>query len=515
MCHRIKKIIINATDHETRVCLLENDVPVEFFLEGHENKRCVGTVCKGRVTKVLPGMQSAFVDIGMDRDAFLYVMDIVDNLDDIEKSILFGEYEDTELEIEKSNRENDRVLERNQNQISITDLLREGQEIMVQVAKEPIGGKGARVTTHITLPGRYLVYMPTVHHIGISKRIEEEEERKRLKELIQKIRPAGTGFIVRTAGEGKLEEEFKTDFEALLKLWHNIQDISEKAKSPSIIHRDLDLVFKTVRDLFTDEVERLEIDNEIEYQRLVEYVHAIQPHLTQRVKFYLKSVPIFEEYGVEDEIEKALNRKVWLKSGGYIVIDQTEALVSIDVNTGKYVGKRNFEDTITRTNLEAAKEIMRQIRLRDLGGIIIIDFIDMQQEENKQKVLETLESEIRKDRSKVNILPLSELGLIQMTRKRMRPSLGRSLMRPCPYCHGSGLIKSKSTICHEIQREIHKMAPSLYEQEILLRVNPVIANYLRKEEDYIIYELESNYKTNISIKADESLHHEQFDIMIF
>lgn len=509
-----KKIIINATSHETRVCLLENDIPYEIFIEGHENKRCVGTVCKGRVTKVLPGMQSAFVDIGMERDAFLYVMDVIDSLDEIEKSILFGELEDAELDLE-SGREYDRYQDRSHSQVSITDLLREGQEILVQVAKEPIGGKGARVTTHITLPGRYLVFMPTVHHIGISKRIDEEEERLRLKELIGSLRPAGSGFIVRTAGEGKDEEEFKQDLDALTKLWENIQIIAEKAKSPSIIHRDLDLVFKTVRDLFTDDVERLEIDNETEYQRLLEYVHAIQPHLTPRVKFYLKDVPIFEEYGIEDEIEKALNRKVWLKSGGYIVIDQTEALVSIDVNTGKYVGKRNLEDTITKTNLEAAKEIVRQIRLRDLGGIIIIDYIDMQEEENKDAVLSVFEDELKRDRSKINILPLSELGLVQMTRKRLRPSLGRSLMRPCPYCQGSGLIKSKSTICHEIQREIHRMGSSIYEQEIMVRVHPVIADYLRKEESYFIPELEDTYKTSINLKADDSLHHEQFDIMIF
>lgn len=512
---KTKKIIINATNHETRVCLLENDVPIELFIEGHANRRCVGTVCKGRVTKVLPGMQSAFVDIGMERDAFLYVMDVVDNLDAIEKSIVFGEYEETDVEIENAQRDNGRPPEKNHSQVSITDLIREGQELLVQVAKEPIGGKGARVTTHITLPGRYLVFMPTVHHIGVSKRIEDEEERKRLKSIILKLRPPGTGFIVRTAGELREEEEFSSDMEALLKLWHSIQITSEKAKSPSIIHRDLDLVFKTVRDLFTQDVERLEIDNETEYQRLVEYVYAIQPHLTQRVKLYLQETPIFEEYGIEDEIEHALNRKIWLKSGGYIVIDQTEALVSIDVNTGKYVGKRNLEETITRTNLEAAREIVRQIRLRDLGGIIIIDFIDMQQEENKKKVLEVFEEELKSDRSKINILPLSELGLVQMTRKRLKPSLGRTLMRPCPYCQGSGLIKSKSTLIHEIQREIHRMSPGIYEQEILLRVNPVIADYLRNEESYILPELEGNYKTIINLKADDSLHQEQFDIMVF
>ncbi|MBN2382442.1 Rne/Rng family ribonuclease [bacterium] len=511
----VKNILINSTNHETRVCLLENDIPVEFFVEGHETKRCVGTVCKGRVTKVLPGMQSAFVDIGMERDAFLYVMDVMENLDDFEKSIIFGEYEETELELEKADRDVERMFEKNQVQVSISDLLREGQEILVQVAKEPIGGKGARVTTHITLPGRYLVFMPTVHHVGVSKRIDDEPERSRLRDLVADLRPNGAGIIVRTAGEGHEYNDFVTDLDALVKLWENIRKIAEKAKSPSIIHRDLDLVFKTVRDLFTDDVERLEIDSEIEYQRLVEYVDAIQPHLTQRVKLYLKDVPIYEEYGIEDEIERALNRKVWLKSGGYIVIDQTEALVSIDVNTGKYVGKRNLEETITRTNLEAAREIVRQIRLRDLGGIIIIDFIDMQEQENKDMVLATLEEELRRDRSKINILPLSELGLIQMTRKRLKPSLGRTLMRPCPYCQGSGLIKSKMTIIHEIQRELHKMSADIYEQEILIRVNPDIADFLRIEENYILSEMESTYKTSISIKADENLHHEQFDIMIF
>lgn len=515
MPNKTKKIIINSTNHETRVCLLENDVPTELFIESHESKRCVGTVCKGRVTKVLPGMQSAFVDIGMEKDAFLYVLDIVDNLVNIENSFLFGDYEEAELEIDNEDDDIDQFKEHLPSEVSITDLLREGQEILVQIAKEPIGSKGARVTTHITLPGRYLVFMPTVHHVGVSKRIEKEEERNRLREMISELRPKGTGFIVRTAGEEKNRNDFKSDLEALLKLWKNIKITSEKAKAPSIIHRDLDVIFKTVRDLFTFDVERLEIDNDLEYQRLVEYVNTIQPHLTQRVKLYLKDIPIFEEYNIEDEIDKALNRKVWLKSGGHIVIDQTEALVSIDVNTGKYVGKRNLEDTITRTNVEAAKEIVRQIRLRDLGGIIIIDFIDMQEDENKIKVLNMLENELKSDRSKINILPLSELGLVQMTRKRLKPSLGRLLMRPCPYCQGSGLIKSKSTICHEIQREIHKMSISIYEQEILLRVHPTIAEYLRRDEIFIIPELEDTYKTTISIKADENLHHEQFDLMIF
>ena len=489
-----REIVINATKHESRIAVLDEGQVVELWVERTRHRTIVGNIYKGRVTKVLPGMQSSFVDLGLERDAFLYVSDVLEEFEE------YGtDSEDLTL---------DEVPARPE--ASIADLLREGQEIVVQVSKDTIAGKGARITSHITLPGRFLVYMPTVNHVGVSRRIENEEERLRLKQMLESIRPQSSGgFIVRTAGEQHNEEDFRADMKYLMDLWDQIRRRAEKASAPALIHHDLDLVLRTIRDVLTPEFKSVWIDSVEQYQRIVEFLDQIQPALVSRVRLYRREEPIFDEFGIEPEIAKALNSKVWLKSGGYIVINQTEALVAIDVNTGKYVGKKNLEETVFRTNLEAAKEIVRQIRLRDLGGIIVLDFIDMEDAANRAALFETFENEIKKDRSKTKILQISEFGLIEMTRKRVRQSLERSLTQPCPYCAGSGRIKSNTTISMEIWRELMKLRDLHEGQDVIVRVNPVVYNSL----DPIFEEVERSLGIHIIFKPDDSLHHEQFDVV--
>ncbi|HSP14962.1 MAG TPA: Rne/Rng family ribonuclease [Thermoanaerobaculia bacterium] len=492
-----REIVINATKHESRIAVLDEGQVVELWVERTRHRTVVGNIYKGRVTKVLPGMQSAFVDLGLERDAFLYVSDVIEDLEEYESET------PDELSLEE-------VSQRQE--ASISDLLREGQEIVVQVSKDTIAGKGARITSHITLPGRFLVYMPTVNHVGVSRRIEDEAERTRLKEIVERIRPQGGGFIVRTAGEQREEDEFRADLKYLTELWEQIRRRAEKASAPVAIHHDLDLILRTIRDVLSAEFKSVWVDSVDEYQRAVEFLDQIQPQLVSRVRLYRRDEAIFDEFGIEPEIAKALKSKVWLKSGGYIVINQTEALVAIDVNTGKYVGKKNLEETVFRTNLEAAKEIVRQIRLRDLGGIIVLDFIDMEVPENRAALFETLEHEIRKDRSKTKILQISEFGLIEMTRKRVRQSLERSLTQACPYCGGSGRIKSNTTIALEVWRELMK-ARDLHEgQDVIVRVNPIIYASLAGG-DPIFEEVERNLGIHLVFKPDDSLHHEQFDVM--
>ncbi|MBN2054969.1 Rne/Rng family ribonuclease [bacterium] len=501
-----KKIVVNAEPNQTRIALLENDIPVELYIEGPTHQRHLGNIIKGIVTKVLPGMQAAFVDIGLKKDAFLYVMDVFDNTEEFAK--LLGRGEDEEGVDDYTGAAIEPILS-----ASIDELLREGQEVLVQVSREPMGYKGARVTSHITLPGRYLVFMPTVNHVGVSKRIQEDEERRCLKARINELRQPNLGYIVRTVGRNRAPEDFKSDMESLNNLWQRILDRADKARPPSVIHRDLDPLFRTVRDLLDNDVERLIIDSETEYQRCVEFVDTILPHLTSRVKLHVKNTSIFEEYGIGDEVEKALQRKVWLKSGGYIVIDQTEALVAIDVNTGRYVGKRNLEETITRINIEAAKLVGRQIRLRDLGGIIIIDFIDMTDEEDQRKVLQALDEVLRHDRARTCVYGFTELGLVEMTRKRVRGSLKRSLGQPCPYCAGEGMIKSPVAVAYEVYRELQKVGATIESPQVTLRVNPEIARLLRSDQRELVEQLEEAYGWKVMIKSEDSLHHEQFDIV--
>ena len=495
-----REIVINATKHESRIAVIDEGQVVELWVERNRNRTLVGNIYKGRVTKVLPGMQSAFVDLGIDRDAFLYVADVVEDFEEYEND----SREDLQLDVPVTPRP----------ETSISDLLREGQELTVQVAKDSIAGKGARITTHVTLPGRFLVYMPTVSHIGVSRRIENEEERARLKGILEDIRQnISGGFIVRTAGEERAPEEFQADLRYLTDLWEQIRRRAEKVSAPHAVHHDLDLVLRTIRDVLSPEFKTVWVDSVDEYQRIVEFLDQIQPNLVSRVRLYRREEPIFDEFGIEPEIEKALKSKVWLKSGGYIVINQTEALVAIDVNTGKYVGKKNLEETVFRTNLEAIREIVRQVRLRDLGGIIVLDFIDMEDLDNRAAVFEALETEIKKDRSKTKILQISEFGLVEMTRKRVRQSLERSLTQACTYCGGSGRIKSNATVILEIWRQLSKLG--VYEgQECIVRVNPNIYAAIQQDGSGIFEEVESAHNVHLVIKPDDNLHHEQYDVMM-
>jgi ribonuclease G len=401
----------------------------------------------------------------------------------------------------------------------ISDLLREGQEILVQIAKEPIGQKGARITSHIALPGRYIVYMPTVEHIGVSRKIGTDEERQRLRRTLHQLRGetgAPGGFIVRTAAHGCTTEELRDDMQYLIRTWTDIRRRSERAKSPAIIHRDLDLVQRILRDQLSSDFNAIRVDNEFEYERIVDFVNRFAPKLVHRVKLYTKDTPILEEHGVQPEIDKAVKPRVWLKSGGYIVINQTEALVAIDVNTGKFVGKSNrLEDTIVKTNLEAAKEIVRQIRLRDLGGIIVLDFIDMEERRNRMKVMQALEQELRNDRSPSKILQFNDFGLVAVTRKRVKQSLERTLCTPCPYCTGGGMVKSPQTICYEILAEARRVSKDVdSHNEVILRVNPEVAKVLRTTERDVFTEIESYLGGVVTIKSDAVVHQEQFDIAL-
>jgi len=732
-----KELIISSTSQETKLAILEDDELVEYYIERHRSQGIVGNIYKGKVTKVLPGMQSAFVDIGLERDAFLYVSDFFEDTEEYEKIVSTVEDEAVSLQetparhapppipapmpaaeplteeaivaeeippeppapttglieelgerraerSERADRGGDRgdrggprrgrdrgdrgdrgdrdrdrrggrkpkipsfeprsfeprpgddrnfgsiealpgetlakhrrtsagetsaeatgehegalaeappdtdeqtpVSERqavfanapeesevqetapessteepepnssaritddsdqfrfahrsprrpqrgrrggggpppkseeprtnghgHKGAPTIAELLREGQEILVQVSKEPLGKKGARITSHIALPGRYLVYMPTVDHVGVSRKIASDEERLRLKRIINENRNGlPGGFIVRTAAEGRGEDEFVQDIRFLGNLWGDIRGKSDKRSAPALIHRDLDLVQRTLRDQLSQDYRAIRIDNEQEFATILDFVNKFQPALVNRVKLHTKDTPIFEEYSLNSELDKALRPKVWLKSGGYIVINQTEALVAIDVNTGKYVGKSNrLEDTIVRTNVDAVHEIVRQIRLRNLGGIIVVDFIDMEEKKNRQRVMAALEEELRADRSPSKILQFNDFGLVAITRKRTQPSLERTICSPCPHCIGSGWIKSPETVCYDIQQEIKKMAHLLEGKEITVRVNPEVAKVLKSGEFVSLTEIEEWTKKDVVVKSDSMLHEEHFDI---
>lgn len=497
------EILINVTREEIRVGLLEGGQVVELYVERKRDASLVGNIYKGRVVKILPGMQSAFVDIGLEKAAFLYVADI---MTDPEAYAPFLEEE------EKSNNPLDIMTRRGRQDLPIEELIQEGQEILVQVSKDPIGTKGARVTSYVTLPGRYLVLMPNVEHIGISRRISDDTERARLRAIVETIKPRGFGFIIRTASEGCTEEELKKDLEFLQLLWENIHGKKDRVTAPALLYSDLDLAFRSVRDLMSHDVERLVIDSEDEAERIREFVKTYFPKLLSKIESFGDGEPVFDAFGVELDISRALGRKVWLKSGGYIVIDQTEAMTVIDVNTGKFVGKEDLEDTILKTNIEAVKEIAYQIRLRNLGGIIIVDFIDMEKPENREKVFNAFLEAMKKDRAKNTILHISELGLIQMTRKRVRESLGRTLCEPCPYCEGKGFVKSPRTLCYEIFRKISRMARQGGER-IIITAHPTVAELLSDEERAGLEEIENRYGVKVIVKEDGKLHQENYEVI--
>ncbi|MCL4817500.1 MAG: Rne/Rng family ribonuclease [Vicinamibacteria bacterium] len=491
-----KDLIVSSTPQETRVALLEDGVVSEFFLEREAHRGIVGNIYKGVVTRVLPGMQSSFVDCGLERDAFLYVADV---LEELPENLLTPEEQKSAA----------------RGGHSIEDLVKEGQEVLVQVLKEPLGTKGARITAHVSMPARYLVYMPTVEHVGVSRKITDDDERRRLKSMVKEIRQelGGGGFIVRTAGQGRSREDFERDARYLARTWDEIRGVGSRGRAPQLLHRELSLVQRLLRDLLSDEVASIRLDDEREYKRTLDLVSQLQPELAPRVRLHGKPSSIFEDHGVAAELERALRQKVWLESGGYIVIDQTEALVAIDVNTGRYVGQKKLEDTVLETNLEAVKEIVRQIRLRDLGGIIVLDFIDMEERKSRQKVMAVLEQELRRDRSPSKVLSVNEFGLVILTRKRVRQSLQRTLCQPCPYCAGSGMIKSVATVCAEIYDEVRKLAADLKGEALLLRVNPDVARALHGEEAAILRDLVQLVGHEVKVQGDPLLHQEQFDLV--
>jgi ribonuclease G len=505
-------MIVSSNGHETMVAILEDDLVAEVFVERERHRGVVGNVYKGRVSKVLPGMQSSFIDLGLERDGFLYVADVVDTMDEFDKL-------DSGEEEGGGNGRDGSKADRDRPQPKIEELLKEGQEILVQVVKEPLGTKGARLTSHVTMAGRFLVFMPTVDHVGVSRKIESREERSRLRGIVREFRESRGftgGVIVRTAAAGRPKEDIVADLEAFHIIWTEIRQKTESQRAPAVVYQEQSLVSKLLRDLLTEEFQAIRIDNRQEHQLVLDLVERIMPHLASKVKLYTKPYPIFDEYGVQAEIDKALKSKVWLKSGGSIVINQTEALVAIDVNTGRYVGKKSsgrLEDTIVKTNLEAVKEIVRQVRLRDLGGIIVLDLIDMEERKNRQKILQAVELELKKDRSPSKALQVSDFGLIIITRKRVKQSLERVLTEPCPYCSGTGVIKSSATICYEILSEVRKVGTDLNGHRLLLRVNPDIARALKEEESAVVRDLRQWLGKDVTIKADVQLHHEQFDVM--
>ncbi len=542
-----KKMLVECDPHETRVAILEQDRLAELFIERHQQLGVVGNIYQGRVKRVLPGMQAAFVDIGLDRDAFLYVSEVVDpfaTLEEVEPlepkdpaapaedggqteidrdaiefettehtegSDLVTPVEDhvTEPEPEPEPMRIHQAPERP----SIDQLLKAGQEITVQVLKDAMPNKGARVTTQITLPGRSLVLLPNVPHLGVSRRIEDEDERQRLRALLAEVQPTGSGLIVRTAGEGANRDDLESDLAYLSRLWQRIRGRSERVSAPTLLHSDLDLALRIVRDYMSSDYSAIWVDGEETYERLVEFVDQMQPSMLSRVRLFQQDTGLFEQFAIEDEIDAALKTKVWLKSGGHIVINPTEALIAIDVNTGRYVGRHNLEDTVLTTNLEAVQEIVRQIRLRNLGGIIVIDLIDMETPEHRQQVSDALAQEMAKDRARNKVLNISEFGLVEITRKRSRPSLERLLTQSCPYCRGTGRVKSLSTIGLDLRRQLLQQKGRFHSRDILLRVHPDVARALQREGQPILRELEHELRTEILIQSDSGLHHERFDIL--
>lgn len=508
-----KQLIINDLEHETRVALVEDGTIAELFIERKDESDIASNIYKGRVKRVLPGMQAAFVDIGLEQAAFIYVNDLVFSRLKEYENLFIDENDNDQNQDDENEAGNNKIQDISpvKNGLQIEDLIAEGQEIMVQVAKAPMGTKGARATGYISIPGRFLVLMPNVEHIGVSRRIEDEAERKRLRKLIQEIKSDDFGYIVRTAAEGIQKEKLLSEMAFLNNIWQNILKKYQKASPSRLIHRELTVSLRAVRDLLTHEVEKLIIDSRSGYDTIISFLDNFMPGMKSSVEFYDGFEPIFDAYNLEGDISRALKRKVWLKSGGYIVIEQTEALSAIDVNTGRFVGKHNLEETILKTNLEAVKEIAYQIRLRDLGGIIIIDFIDMEKKINQEKVYKALLDSLKKDRSKTHIVPMSELGLIQMTRKRIKKPLNRFLCEPCFYCDGEGYLISKKTICYNIYREILRDAQDMAGATCTLRVNPEIAELLLGEENRIIVTLEKKIKKQIVIFPNKQFHMEQFD----
>ncbi len=482
-----KEIIANVEPFETRVAVLEDGQMVNFFIERGEP--LAGNIYKGRVSNVLPGMEAAFVDIGLERNAFLHV-------GDIRSQRLAGEEVDDSF-----------------GRGAISQRLRVGQEILVQVTKEPMGTKGARVTTYVALPAYYLVLMPTVNYVGVSRRIEHDQERRRLRQLADKLRPKGMGVIVRTAAEGASDKELADDIQFLLQVWNRVEERSKSSRAPAAVYQDLQLIRRVVRDLFTDDVSRFLIDSPEEFHRVGDLVASFAPKLKPRLVLHRNSEPVFETTGVERELEKALRRKVWLRSGGYIVIDRTEALTVIDVNTGKYVGKTDLATTIFKTNLEAVGEIVRQITLRDIGGIILVDFIDMESDVHRKRVLQALNEAVRKDRSKIHIIDLTGLGLVEITRKRVYQDLEEVMRTPCPYCEGRGRVLSPETMSMRTRRELRTLMRTTASAAVLVEVHPDVHTELFRDGPSWVRQLEDQTSRRLVVRGRDGMHLERMRVV--
>ena len=471
----MKEILIQVDEEGTRVAVVEDGRLVEIYFERYQ--KLVGNIIKGRVVNVLPGMQAAFVDIGIEKNAFLYGGDVV----------------------------SPRAKNSSKNHPSIENVLRPGQEILVQVTKEPLEGKGARVTTQITLPGRYVVYMPTVDYIGVSRRVSDETERERLREMASGVKPRDRGLIVRTAAEGISKSELEEDLNFLEQLWADINNKSRRKAAPCVVHREVDLIDRIIRDLFNEDVDRLTVNNREVYQNICQTMEGVEANLRSRVQLR-KGEDLFARYDITNQILQALKHKVWLKCGGFLVIEHMEALTAIDVNTGKYVGSKNLEETVLKTNIEAAVEIARQLRLRNVGGIVIIDFIDMVEEEHKNQVLAVLEEELQKDKTRTRILGITKLGLVELTRKKARQALEGVLLQKCPYCGGKGKVLSEETVCLNTRREIQLRCARQEAPGLLVRVNEDVAALLRGADGRLLRELEKKTGKHIVLRGEEDLH---------
>jgi len=497
-------LLIDVAPWETRVALLEDTTLVELHIERRgEHGGIAGNVYKGKVVRVLPGMQAAFVDIGLEKAAFLHASDLAGAAAELPPEVATQEGEAPEI-VEPARPPRDTR--------PIEERLQKGEDVLVQVSKEPMGTKGARVTAHVSLPGRYLVYMPGTQHIGISRRIEDPAERDRLREIVEAERPDEGGLIVRTACEGVTKREIHDDVRFLTRLWGRLQKQAATLTAPALVHADLDLVLRTVRDLFNSEIDKLVVDDADAHARVLEFVTGLMPRLAPRVHLYEGKTPLFDQHGIETKITRALDRRVWLKSGGYLIFDQTESLTTVDVNTGRYVGKKNQEETVLRTNMEAAKQVVQQLRLRNIGGIIVIDFIDMEKAANRKKVFDALQETVRKDKARSNVLRISELGLVQMTRKRTRESLAQLLASPCPHCNGGGRVRSAETLAWDALRKVlRETAGAGGDGPVTLSVPLEVAEFLAQHRAHVDA-LAQKLGRTIAVEADPALPREHADI---
>lgn len=493
-----KEIIINSSTGETRIAFLEDGEIVELYVERPENERMVGDIYKGIIENVLPGMMAAFVNLGLDQNAFLHFSDVGESLASFDSTEDADNEDSTEAPAP----------------VPPQVILKEGNEIIVQVTKEPISTKGARVTTEIALPGRFLVLVPNDRHVGISRKIDDFHEKRRLKKIAKELKPPGFGVIIRTVAEGKDAETLQKDLKILMTIWEKIRRMAEKEEAPVLLYKDLSMASSIIRDLFTQDIEQVVVDSKKLFKKIVGYLKDVSPQLIPKVHLYKGKGPVFDYYNIEQDIEKSFLRKVWLKGGGYIIIDHTEALVSIDVNSGKFIGKKNHEHNSLKVNLEATRQIARQLRLRDIGGLIVIDFIDMEDRVNRKKVYDEVRKELRKDRAKAAVQEVSAFGLIEMTRQRVRPSLLFMVSDPCPYCEGTGRIESKETVLARIERWIKRFKINSRERRLVLRVHPEMAQFLSNGTGHKLFWMMLKYWIKIDVEGDPMCKRDEFHVFL-